>query len=131
MRKSSSLPVLSMSCSGAENASVHTHALSSAAHCEPGGDSRGKDAAFSQACAPGLRCSRNPSSCSELSQKRAGASGLHCCLGACACTRCKAPSHHRHKLKGRLANSTKTASPQTSLKSFILQGKEKVERQTT
>lgn len=65
------------------------------------------------------------------SEKSRSVVPVHSCLCVCVCARCRAPSNHRQSLKGRLANSTKTASPQTSLKSFILQGKEKVKRQTT
>lgn len=99
--------------------------------CEPRGDSRGKDTAFSQACATGPRCSRNPSSCSDSSRKRAGVSGSRAPASVHVCARCRAPGHHRHRLRGRLAKSTRRVSPQNSLKSFLLQGKEKVRRQTT
>lgn len=61
--------------------------------------------------------------------KGAGVSGLR--APASVHTHCGAPSHHWHRLKGRLAKSTTTASPPNSLKAFILQGKEEVKRQTT
>lgn len=66
-----------------------------------------------------------------LSEKSRSIRLMCSCLHACVRTRYRAPSHHRHWLKGRLTNFTETPSPQNSLESFILRGKEKVKRQTT
>lgn len=107
--------MLSVSRSSADNASVHTHALSSAACCEPGGDSRGKDEASSQACAKGARCSRNPSSCSEVSQERAETSGsrapasVHACVRALQGTR--PPRAQAEGQAGELHQTSITSEP--------------------
>lgn len=122
--------MLSTSCSGAENASMHTHTLNSAANQEeiPGGRTQ-----------PSAKhVPRGPGAATTLpAAQRALGKELECQARAllppcmCARARCRAPGHHRHRLRGRLAKSTRRASPQNSLKSFILQDKEKVRRQTT
>lgn len=117
--------MLSVSWSGAENASVRTHMLSSAARCKPG-DSRGKDAAPAKHVPWGPGAAATPPAAQSALRKEQECQAC-ALLPLCAFTRCRAPSHHWHSLKGRLAKSTTTASPPNSLKSFILQGKEKVE----
>lgn len=132
MRKSTSLAVQNVSCSGADNASVHTHALGSvhSANQEEIPGERMQPSAKHVPRGPGAAAT-TPAAQSSLRTEQEHQAHVLLSLCMCVRTRYRTPSHHRHWLKGRLTNFTKTPSPQNSLESFILWGKEKVKRQTT